>query len=53
MKKLFTNFKTTLFGSIAGLPLIVEGIQTKDVVKIISGVSMLFLGLVAKDHNTI
>jgi hypothetical protein len=51
MKKIFTNFKTTFFGSIAGLPLIVEGIQAKDVVKIISGLSVLFLGLVAKDHN--
>lgn len=51
MKKLFYNFKTTIFGSVAGLPIIIEGIQTKDIVKIISGFSMLFLGLVAKDHN--
>lgn len=51
MKKIFTNFKTTIFGSVAGLPVIIEGIHTKDIVKIISGLSMLFLGLVAKDHN--
>lgn len=51
MKKLFYNFKTTIFGSVAGLPIIVEGIQTHDVIKIISGVAVLFLGLVAKDHN--
>ena len=50
MKKIFENIKTTVFGSIAGLPVIVEGIQTHDAVKIISGIAILFLGLVSKDH---
>lgn len=49
MKKFFKNIKTTLFGSVAGLPLLVQGIQTHNVTQIIAGIGTLLLGLVAKD----
>ena len=52
MKKLLKNIKTTLFGSIAGLPAICEGIQQHNVMHILAGVGALLLGLFAKDHNT-
>lgn len=51
MKKLFKNIKTTVFGAVAGLPLLVEGIATKDFAKIFSGIGALLVGLFAKDHD--
>ena len=51
MKHFFQNIKTTLFGAVAGLPLIVEGVGTKDWAKIATGVGTLLIGLFAKDHN--
>lgn len=52
MKNIFKNIKTTLFGSVAGLPLIIDGIQTKNASLIISGIATLVLGLMSKDHDT-
>ena len=52
MRHIFKNIKTSLFGSVAGLPLVVEGISKKDYALVISGVATLVLGLMAKDHDT-
>lgn len=49
MKKILQNLKTTVFGAVAGLPIIAEGIQNKNVVQIISGLGALLVGLLAKD----
>jgi len=51
MKRFFVNIKTSIFGAVAGLPLIAEGIAHKDLVKIITGIGTLLIGLYAKDHN--
>jgi hypothetical protein len=52
MKNIFKNIKTTLFGTIAGLPTIIEGVQTHNIGHILAGIATLLLGLFAKDHNT-
>jgi hypothetical protein len=49
MKKFFNNLKTTVFGAVAGLPVLVEGVLTKDVTKILAGAGMLLVGIFAKD----
>ena len=49
MKRILKNLKTSIFGSVAGLPLIVEGIQSQNIVHIISGLGTLLVGLLAKD----
>lgn len=49
MKKILSNLKTSIFGAVAGLPIIAEGIQQKNVVQIISGLGALLVGLLAKD----
>lgn len=49
MKKILSNLKTSIFGAVAGLPIIAEGIQSKNVVQIISGIGALLVGLLAKD----
>lgn len=51
MKKLLKNIKTTLFGAVAGLPQIIDGIATKDITQIIVGISTLAVGLFAKDAD--
>ena len=45
------NLKTSVFGAIAGLPQIVDGIATKDISKIITGAATLAIGLFAKDSD--
>jgi hypothetical protein len=52
MKKFITNIKTTIFGAIAGLPILGEGIVTKDIVKILAGIGTILVGLFAKDADT-
>ena len=52
MRHILKNIKTSFFGSIAGLPLVVDGIANKDAAMIVSGVATLILGLMAKDHDT-
>jgi len=51
MKILLQNIKTTLFGAVAGIPMIVQGVASKDWSKIAVGVGTLLIGLFAKDHN--
>lgn len=51
MKKIIANFKTSLFGAVAGLPMIIEGVGTKDWAKIAMGVGTLLIGLFAKDND--
>lgn len=51
MKKILKNIKTTLFGAVAGLPQIIEGIAQKDIGQIIIGISTLAVGLFAKDAD--
>ena len=51
MKKIIANFKTSIFGAVAGLPMLVEGIVAKDVSKIAMGVGTLLIGLFAKDND--
>lgn len=51
MKKILKNIKTTIFGAIAGLPQIFEGIAEKDLGKLIVGVGTLAIGLFAKDDE--
>jgi len=45
------NWKTSLLGSLAGLPMIIEGAISKDWGKVITGVAAILLGLFAKDAN--
>jgi len=52
MKALLKNLKTTIAGSIAGLPMILNGISAKDPVQVISGLGILITGLLAKDAHT-
>lgn len=52
MKRILQNIKTSVFGAIAGLPQIVEGIADRDISKVIVGVATLAVGLFAKDHDT-
>jgi hypothetical protein len=49
MKRFFNNIKTTVFGAVAGLPILIEGILTKDIGKILAGAGALLTGLFAKD----
>jgi hypothetical protein len=49
MKEYFQNLKTTLFGAVAGLPLIIEGILTKNWEKALEGLGILLIGIFAKD----
>lgn len=52
MKHIFKNIKTSFFGSIAGLPMVIDGLAKKDIAMVVSGVATLVLGLMAKDHDT-
>ena len=51
MKRILKNIKTTLFGAVAGLPQILEGIAHRDISQIIVGISTLAVGLFAKDAD--
>lgn len=52
MKHILKNIKTTLFGSIAGLSILGDGIAQKDWAMIIGGIATLLTGLFAKDNDT-
>lgn len=52
MKRFFNNIKTTMFGAVAGLPLLIDGIASKDIAKILSGIGTLLVGFFAKDHDS-
>jgi hypothetical protein len=49
MKEYLQNIKTTLFGAIAGLPLLLEGITTKNWERALEGLGILLIGIFAKD----
>lgn len=51
MKNIFRNIKTTLFGSVAGIPTIIDGAQNHNWMQILAGVGALLLGLFSKDHD--
>lgn len=51
MKTILKNIKTSIAGSIAGLPMLLNGISAKDPVQIISGLGILITGLLAKDAH--
>jgi hypothetical protein len=51
MKRILKNIKTSVFGAIAGLPQIIDGIASKDIAKIITGAATLAIGLFAKDND--
>lgn len=49
MKYIIKNIWTSVAGSISGLPLIIEGINQKNWIHIITGFGILVTGLLAKD----
>lgn len=51
MRTILKNIKTSLAGSIAGLPMILEGLASKNWIQIISGIGILITGLLAKDAD--
>ena len=51
MKRILKNIKTTIFGAVAGLPQIVDGLAHRDISQIIVGISTLAVGLFAKDAD--
>jgi hypothetical protein len=51
MKRFLKNIKTTVFGAVAGLPILIDGIVTKDIGKILGGIGALLTGLFAKDAD--
>jgi hypothetical protein len=52
MRRILTNIKTSLFGSIAGGSLIADGIARKDWLMLIGGIAAALTGLLAKDSDT-
>lgn len=51
MKRILKNIKTSLFGSIAGGSLILDGIQQNNWITIIAGLAAAITGLLAKDSD--
>jgi hypothetical protein len=49
MKEMMENVKTSLFGAVAGLPVIWEGAMAQDWKMVLAGIGMLLIGLFAKD----
>jgi hypothetical protein len=49
MKEYFQNIKTTLFGAIAGLPILIEGLTTSNWERALEGLGILLIGIFAKD----
>lgn len=49
MKEMLDNIKTSLFGAVAGLPMIWEGAMAQDWKMVLAGIGMLLVGLFAKD----
>lgn len=51
-KPIFKNIYTTLAGCFAGVPVIIEGVNTGNPKTIITGIGVFLLGLISKDaHN--
>lgn len=49
MNEYFNNLKTTIFGAVAGLPVIIDGLEKQDWHLVLAGVGMLLVGIFAKD----
>jgi hypothetical protein len=49
MKKVLKNIKTTIVGAFAGLPLLIQGIASKNIMEIITGAGIFLTGLFAAD----
>lgn len=49
MKEMLENVKTSLFGAVAGLPVIWEGAMANDWKLVLAGIGMLLVGIFAKD----
>jgi hypothetical protein len=51
MKEMLENLKTSLFGAVAGLPMIYEGAMAQDWKLVLAGIGMLLVGIFAKDSK--
>jgi hypothetical protein len=49
MKQMMENVKTSLFGAVAGLPMIWEGAMANDWKMVLAGLGMLLVGIFASD----
>ena len=49
MKSMFENVKTSLFGAVAGLPVIWQGAEAGDWKMMLAGLGMLLVGIFASD----
>jgi hypothetical protein len=49
MKQMMENVKTSLFGAVAGLPVIWEGAMANDWKMVLAGLGMLLVGIFASD----
>jgi hypothetical protein len=49
MKQMMENVKTSLFGAVAGLPMIWEGALDQDWKMVLAGIGMLLVGIFASD----
>jgi hypothetical protein len=49
MKEMLENLKTSLFGAVAGLPMIYEGAMANDWKMVLAGLGMLLVGIFASD----
>lgn len=49
MNEYLQNLKTTIFGAVAGLPVIFDGLEKGDWKIVLAGVGMLLVGVFAKD----
>ena len=51
IKQCLKSIYTTVIGTIAGLPTLIQGIHTKNATEIILGAGTILTGLVAKDSH--
>jgi len=51
MKQFVDNVKTSLFGAVAGLPVIWEGAEAGDWKMILAGIGMFLVGIFASDSK--
>lgn len=47
----FNSWKTSVFGGVAGIPQVIEGIQKKDYLQVVYGAATFLALLMAKDGN--
>lgn len=51
MNALLKSWKTTVFGGVPGLAMMVEGVQSKNYGIALGGLGILLVSIFAKDHN--